>query len=773
MPSSSRLALDSALLLLLIGAHSASTAVAEAQIDSTSRSLELAEPFRANEKPLLSMERSVGPIEVDGELDEPAWDAAERAVNFSESWPDERARPPIDIEVRATYDDSNLYLAYVIGDDPGAVRANFSDRDQIWQDDYVGILLDTNGDGAQTYFIAANAIGIQGDTKITPNNEDVSFNLVFQSQGKLTDSGYQVEFAIPFRSLRFPESESQEWKATFWITHPREDRNTYSWAGIDRNDPCFTCQYGTIRGISGVRSGGNLELLPSLTGGQSAGLVDEEDPNSQFEQQKVDLRPSLDLKYGITSNHILDLTLNPDFSQIEADAAQVDVNSTFALFFPERRPFFQEGSDLFDTDINLVYTRSINDPIAAGKVTSRVGRLDVGYIGGRDNASPILVPFEERSEVVSDAGKSVTNIVRARFNFPDQSFIGGLVTDRRLDAGGSGSTFAFDGAVRFFKQYRLSGQFAGSYTVEPKDSTLSEAFNGSTFAGGRHTTDFDGERFWGHSTEVELNRDSRYWNFEIEYAGASQTFRADNGFVRQNATRRFEMFQGVTTYPSVGFINRIGPFVNLGRNWNWDGVRKEEWIAPGFWTSLVGQTNLQVWYMFGNERFNGVDFTGLRRLNVRLHSNFSELAQVGFGLNYGRDIWRNDDEPDIGRMLDVEIDGQLRPTQRLRLRPLFSFSRLRDLETEEDFFNGYIVRLRADYQFTRKFFFRLVGQYNQFSDRLEVDPLLTYRINPFSAFFIGSTHDVVSFPGSAPDQPRILQQTSRQVFFKFQYQFRT
>ena len=773
MSSPSRRTWPLGILLFLGSCCWVSGALGQAPPDSTTSSLVLAEPFRANDRPSLLLQRAASPVEVDGEMNEAAWQNAGRAGNFSESFPEERARPPIDIEVLATYDDSHLYLAYLIGDDPGSIRANFSDRDQIWQDDYVGILLDTNGDGAQTYFIAANAIGIQGDTKITPNNEDVSFNLVYQSEGRLTDTGYQVEFAIPFRSLRFPEADIQEWKATFWITHPREDRNTYSWAGIDRNDPCFTCQYGTISGITGVRSGGNLEVLPALTGGQSAGLVDEEDPTSEFKQQKIDLRPSLDVKYGLTSNHVLDLTLNPDFSQVEADAAQVDVNTTFALFFPERRPFFQEGSDLFDTEIDLVYTRSINDPIAAGKVTSRMGALDVGYIGGRDKASPILIPFEEGSEVVSDAGKSLSNIIRGRYNFQDQSFIGGLVTDRRLDIGGSGSTFSLDGAIRLLKQYRLSAQVAGSYTAEPDSPELSEEFNGGSFAGGSHTTDFDGERFWGQFLKAELERDSRHWNFEIEYAGASPTFRADNGFVFQNATRQFEMFQGFMTYPSARFINRIMPFVNVGRNWNWDGVQKEEWVAPGFYTSLVGQTNIEAYYVVSNERYKGTDFTGIRRLSLDVNSNFSEPAQVGFELDFGRSIARNIDEPEIGKSLDAEIYGQFRPTQRLRLQPLFSFSRLRDLDTDEDFYNGYIVRVRGDYQFTRRLFLRLVAQYNQFADRLEIDPLVTYRINPFSAFFVGSTHDVQSFPGSTPDQPRIMQQTSRQVFFKFQYQFRS
>ena len=399
------------------------------------------DPFTPNVFPKLSIPPTDRAIVIDGTIGKAEWANAARALNFSETFPEEQAKPPIDITGYFTYDESNLYVAVYIEDDPSTIRANLSDRDQIWQDDYVGLVLDTNGDGQEVYFIAVNPLGIQGDTRISRDNEDLGFNLVYSSEGRITESGYEVELKIPFRSLRFPDEAEQSWRATIWVTHPRDSRNTYSWSAVDRDNPCWPCQFGYLEGVQGVESGGNLEILPTLTGSQASTLNDRGDAFSGFDHGRLTAEPSLDVKYGITSDVTADASINPDFSQIEADAAQIDVNSTFALFFPERRPFFQEGSDLFDTYISTVYTRSINDPIVASKLTGRFGSTNVAYIGARDNTSPLLLPFEENSELLS-AGKSFSNVLRVMHNFKNNSFVGGLVTDRRLDGGGGGSTFA-------------------------------------------------------------------------------------------------------------------------------------------------------------------------------------------------------------------------------------------------------------------------------------------------------------------------------------------
>ena len=578
---------------------------------------------------------------------------------------------------------------------------------------------------------------------------------------------------IPFRSLRFPQKDVQEWKATLWITHPRDSRNTYSWAAMSRDNPCWACQFGSLDGIQGVKSGGNLEILPAFTGVQAGGLNDFGDPDSGFNNDRIETEPSLNVKYGITSDLTADLAINPDFSQIEADAAQIDANSTFALFFEERRPFFQEGSDLFNTEVQTVYTRSINDPIVANKMTGRFGATNVAYIGARDNTSPLLMPFEERSQLVN-VGKSFSNIVRVKHNFEDNSYIGGLITDRRQDEGGGGTTVSLDATYRFATKYLINAQWVGSRTEEVNNTELSEGFNDETFDGGKHTAALDGETYNGHALAFEFLRDGRHYWFEVEYEQLSPTFRADNGFIRQNNIRDFGFFNGFNIYPEkLGFVDRISPRAGFGREWNFDGVNKEDFGFVGMFVQMKAQTRAFIGFEAERELFRGIQFDGIRSLDFFVGSNFSEMFNFGASADFGRAIARNVEVPEIGNSFDYSIFATVRPTDRLNIQPQFMYSRLEDLDTGQNFFSGYILRVRTNYQFSRRFFLRTVVQYNDFAERLEIDPLLTYRINPFSAFYVGSTHDYNTFPGRTPDASRFLQQSRRQFFFKFQYLFRT
>ncbi len=728
--------------------------------------------FQPSFKPSVTLTRATGSIRVDGQLDDDGWNDLIPIRNFSEAFPNELGQPPVELMAMITYDDDHLYVAIEMKDDPMTIRANLSDRDEIWQDDYAGVILDPNRDGQGMYFIASNPLGIQGDSFISPNNEDEGFNILFRSSGQITETGYQVEFAIPFKSLRFPNVDVQTWGATFWITRPRESRSQYSWAAVDRDDPCMSCQLGEISGIQGVRSGRNLEILPSLTGAGAGALRESEVPSSGFKNERITFEPSLNLKYGITSELTTDVTVNPDFSQIESDEAQIDVNSTFALFFPERRPFFQEGSGLFDSEIQTVYTRSINDPIGAAKVTGRFGTVDVAYIGARDNNSPLLLPFEEESHLL-EGGRSVSNILRLRHNFNNDSFIGALLTDRRLDEGGSGSTVSLDAATRFLKKYILNAQVVYSKNVELDDEQMSEDIVDITFGKKGYTGALDGESFSGYATRVELDRDGPYWSFEGAYEAVSPTFRADNGFVRQNNDQTAYLWQGGTIYPQkvLGFADRIRPNMLIGSSWNFDGLQKSFFFRSSVFVQLKRQTNFQVNWWYRNENFAGMQFDGITSLNIWVSSNFSKKINLGAQVEVGESIARFLDEPEIGDSFEIYAWGTLRPTQRMSIQPRLAYSRLSEKETGEEHFSGYIARVRMKYQFSRRFFLRTVVQYSDFSESLEIDPLLTYKVNAFTALHVGSTHDLDQFTRIEGER-KYFRQSSRQLFFKVQYLFR-
>ncbi len=242
-------------------------------------------------------------------MDDSGWLGAAKAENFSENFSEEKGKPRVNMYVLVTYDDANFYMGFFVEDDPGKIRASLRDRDEMWQDDYVGILLDTYGDASNAFFIFSNPLGIQGDSRFSSSGgEDDSFDLIYQSEGRITESGYQVEIAIPFRSLRFPDREEQTWRATFWITHPRDSRRQYTWAAMDRDNACFLCQFGTLTGIRGVRPGKSAEFLPSVVGNQAGELLNSDDPTVGFNNQKINGDVGLGVKYSFSSNLTADLT---------------------------------------------------------------------------------------------------------------------------------------------------------------------------------------------------------------------------------------------------------------------------------------------------------------------------------------------------------------------------------------------------------------------------------------------------------------------------------
>jgi hypothetical protein len=736
--------------------------------------------FTPNVKPSLSIPRVTERPKIDGQLADATWHTAGRADNFTQYTPADKTAPPVQTAVLLAYDDVNLYLAFVAQDDPRAVRASMRDRDEMFRDDYVGILLDTFGSGAWYYELFVNPLGIQGDLRATTAfGEDDSFDLVYESMGIVTDSGYQVELAIPFNGLRFPNKPEQEWRATFWRNHPRDSRRRYSWASIDRDEACFTCQWGTLAGIRDVKPGSPTEVLPSVIGYQSGHISED---RTDFVNDNVDGDVSVGLKYSASSNLTAEGTVNPDFSQVESDAGQIDVNTPFALFYSERRPFFQEGADLFQTFLNQVYTRSINDPIFAAKGTARFGGTSIGYLGARDEHSPILIPSEERSFLVPDAGQSTSNILRFRQSLAQNSHVGAMVTDRRFDGLGSGTVMSLDGAVRFLNNYQLEGEFAASSTDEG-DTPLSVDEEYDTLHVGGHTIAFDGEKYWGDRAYAGIFRNARHWNFNVQCFETSPAFRADNGFITRSNRREVNAWTGYTVWPDTKLFDQIQPNVNAGRVWNFDGERKDEWVRPEFWLSFKSQTEGYIARLWSAETFRNVYFDNIRTWEFYVQTAFSELLQGNLFVSKDQRIVRNLAVPEMGEGWSFDGSATIRPTQRLVIVPSWEYARLSRLDGGPELFRAYILRSRLNYQFTRELFLRLVIQYSderEINDlgvvtvtdterRLSIEPLLTYRVNAFTTFYVGSTHgyddpDVKVEPG--------LKQHSRQFFFKLQYLLR-
>ncbi len=736
-----------------------------------------AETFTANIKPQLSLNQKAGAIKIDGALDEAAWQQAAPVRNFCERTPGDKTKPPVETEAFVTYDSENLYVAFICHDDPKTIRSSMTQRDQFGGNDAVVVFLDTYGEASWAYEFFVNAYGVQKDALWTSvgagahQQEDTGFDLIWESAAKITDSGYQTEMAIPFASLRFPEKDIQQWRIDFWRIHPRDSYRQYSWAGYDRNEQCWVCQWGSLDGITSVAPGHGLALMPSLITHQSGELSEFRNPDSDFDNRKIDGEFSLGAKYSLSSSVVAEGSYNPDFSQIESDVAQIDVNSTISLFYPERRPFFQEGSDIFRTLFNSFYTRMINDPQFAAKLTARSGKLTLGALSARDENSPYMIPLEEASALLN-TGKSIANVVRGTRSIGNGSHLGLFLADRRFEAGdGSSSIAAFDANLRLSQNFSLDGQWILSHTAEPEDSQATYFFGNARFDYGRHTLAFDGESYYGTGMITRLRRSSENWNFTIDYNQVTPSYRTQVGFDPYADYRNASMGTSYVFYPGRKWLDRITPNVYLFRRWNFDGDLKLSQIYSGIDAQTrVAQTYINLGYTYRPEVYAGVEFNRLWTANVSVTTTPVDWLTLSVSGSHGDGIARF--AVDKGRETYINLDATVKPWDRFNIQPHLDYAHSDDAETDEEFFEGYIARVRCQYQLNRELSARLVVQYDDFDRRWEVDPLVTYRLSPFSVFYAGSAYNYDEL-SAGPNDPRKWKLSSRQFFMKLQYLFQS
>jgi hypothetical protein len=518
-----------------------------------------------------------------------------------------------------------------------------------------------------------------------------------------------------------------------------------------------------VTGVKGVKPGKGIEFLPSILSYQSSGISDPDDYFSEWKDNKIDGEPSLGLKYSLSSSYTVEATINPDFSQIESDAAQVDVNSTFALQYPEKRPFFQEGVDLYKTFTEVTHTRSINNPILAGKFIGRQGRTSIAYLIAHDEDSPLIVPLVERTSV-GNGGKSTSNILRLRHAVGSRSFIGGILTDRRYTGTGYNSVYGMDALLYVANNYYLEMQTLVSGTEELNGILTSDTGH---FNGGKYTVAHDGENFKGHSIYSSFNRNSRNWNFVMKYSEMTPTFRADNGFIVSNGFRRVDF----STYYSTNYVTRvfdnIRPFLYMGKIWDFDsGKFEEEWIGLNLYMGLKGQTGITITSLLCREKYKGIMFNGYKTFGINANTNPTKFLGVEFGFNYGHAIAYNMEVPVMGRQTILEGTITLCPFDRLQIVPEYKYHKSIGIEDDKTLYETYIFRSKFAFQFTRSFFARMVIQYSDLYGIWEIDPLITYRLSPFSVFYAGASSDIADLGDLGH------KQISRQYFVKLQYLFR-
>ena len=515
-----------------------------------------------------------GPIRIDGVLDDPAWQDALTVEVEVEVRPGENIAAPVRTTVMVCYSDRHFYAAFRAYDpNPADIRARYSDRDKLWDDDWVAVVLDTFNDERRSFDFFVNPLGVQGDAvETSTGGGGEEWDAIWDSAGRIDSDGYTVEMAIPFSSLRFqPTDGEQTWGFDAVRNYPRLVRHRIGLFPRDRSNNCYLCQADKIRGFAGASPGRALEFDPTL----SAIHSEERDPFPDGDFQELDSTVELGLtaRWGVTPNLNLSATINPDFSQIETDAAQLDINTQFSLFYPEKRPFFLEGFDYFQTPLNAIYTRTLADPVWGVKVAGKVGRSTVGFFSVRDEVTNLLFPATEWSSSTQRQARSTGTVFRYRYDVGSSSTIGALVTDRQGDDY-SNLVYGADLDLRFTPKDTLRLQVLESTSEYP--SEIAEAH-------GQPVGEFD-----GHAVDFLYTHQTRSYEVYGMYREISPGFRADLGFVPQTGFKHYD-----TGYLHVWqqndpkhWYNRLQVWLGYEHDDDWDGNMLRS--APGTFVMYDG-----------------------------------------------------------------------------------------------------------------------------------------------------------------------------------------
>ena len=738
--------------------------------------------FAVAGRPSTTVVRTTEPPTIDGRLDDAVWRDVVPITQFVQTSPSEGAPATEDTEVWLAYDSDNLYVAfYAHYTDPGIMRANRAERDQTGGDDQMSVMFDPFLDQQRAYLFSVNAFGVPGDSIVNASGGsgrsrssvgrtsggsttgssssgrgsigssssgfgirgDRSWDALFEVRGGLVEDGWMAEMAIPFKSIRYParsDGEPRQWG--FQISRNIRDKSeSLVWSPVSRNIAGQLTQMGILDGLTDLSTSRNLELLPTFTGLQVGSLdlqsanFDESDPLGEV---------GVGVKYGVTSNLTLDFTYNPDFSQIESDRPQVEINQRFALYFAEQRPFFLEGQEIFRTatPTNLVHTRTIVDPRYGAKVTGKIGRTSVGVFVADDEAAG-------RVDGVSDPsfGRTAQSLIgRLRYDLYGDSYVGAIATAREF-----GDDYNRVGGVD--GRFRLGRTHAVSFTAvnsEHRDST-------------------DGD-LGGPVIEADFTRQARNLSYAVSHSRIDPNFRTVTGFVPRVDIQRTDANVQYRWWPEGTIIN-WGPSFTYLRNHNHDGVLEDEHIRGNVNFEFVRNVRFDAGVSRDLERFGGIDFRKTGASFSTLVS--SRIFSVNVSANQGDGVFFGDN-PFLGRSVDGTVSLYFRPTSRLRTELRTVFSRFTNPADDAEVFDVKIYRWRATYQVTDRLLFRHILEHNTLSGTLGNNVLMTYRVNAGTVAFLGyddryQQGDLITgafFPTAG------LERTNRAFFTKIAYLFR-
>ena len=713
--------------------------------------------------------RAKGPIVIDGTLNDEGWRDALRIDRWYEMNPGDNTEPRVKNVGYLTYDDKFFYAGFEFEDpDPKRIVAPYGDHDYIQNNaDYGGLFLDTRNEGHTAYEFQVTAHNVQFDAVMDDNGggENASPDFFWQSATRINDHGWTLEIRIPLSSLRYRKMDPQDWGVMLWRNYARDFRYQFVSVKQPRGSQCFICRENSLTGLTKLPSGGHLVAAPYLAANQAAhpsGPLGTPLVNDPF-----DHKIGLDVKYTPNADNTLDGTIRPDFSQIESDTAQISTNQRFALFFPEKRPFFLEGVELLSTPIQAVYTRTITAPDWGGRATGKLGGVNYTALVADDvGGGSVVVPGPNSSSLAGQDFHSTVFIGRARRDFKGLNFVSMLMTDRESGADGHNRVIGPDFQVRWHGSETVSGQWLFSDTTTPNRPDVNAVWTGNTMRSG--------------AAQFNYSHNSQHYDFGSTYKDFGAGFRADNGFVPQVGYREDYTETGWTFRPH-GFISRMRTFVMLDEQNERDtGALIYRQLTPAVGMDTAFNGFMQ--FRFVNDRVRAGDQTFPRRqfFGYASYNPSRRFTNVGGEVQIGQDT--DFDNVRAGRGGHVFLNGSIGATEHVVFDLIANTTWLHVDDTtgiSRPLFTARVNRVRANYTFTPRSFVRLIGQYvstnRDASLYLQPTPahdgtfsgsvLFAYKINWQSVMFFGYGDD------RTLDDQRRLQRADRSVFVKLSYAF--
>jgi hypothetical protein len=729
----------------------------------------IAPPARAADPapgPPLTITRAAGPIIVDGDLSDAGWQGVAPVSTWFETRVGDNVEPQVRNVGYLAYDDRYLYAAFQFDDpDPKKIRAPIADHDQLsGNTDYGGVIVDSSNDGKTAILFLANANGLMYDAVSNDaTGEDSSPDYYWESQGKITATGWTLEMRIPFSSLRYSKEAAPTWGIMLYRNYPRDRHYQFFTARLPRDVSCFICNSSKLTGLNQLPHGSHLVVAP-YTSGQR---FDEPESGlgTPLTSNVVETEVGGDLKWSPLANTAIDATLNPDFSQIESDVAQIAANERFALFYPEKRPFFLEGIDLFSTPIQAVYTRSVTDPTGGLRVTAHAGNNAFTALGVQDHGGGLVIlPGPQGSDAALQDFTSNVGIFRLRHDI-GQSFLSVLGNGRVIEGGGYNAVFGPDFQWRPNPRDNITGQALWSSSETPNRPDLA--------------AEWDGRTLDDHSYLLRGSHNTATVDLFAQGQDLGPDFRADQGFIPQVGYREIYLEGGYTVRSETKFFSRLRTFALGWYDQDYDGNDLSQRFSVGF--GADGRWNSFTRVELNQDRIRVGD-----RLFSRFRPYFTVQTSPGRVVNsIVIEGWVGD-EIDFanareGTGLTLNGSFTLRPGDHLDLRGNVS-TRWLDVDDpvlgSGQLFFAQVERLRAAYSFTARSFIRLIGQYQSTARdpslytfavadkdaQFGASGLFAYKLNWQTVLYVGYG-DTRTF-----DEPSDrMQPSGRQAFAKVSY----